>query len=208
MVAISLLGKETGVAVGLGDHGWYVFPPASYCTETSSGDGPWRRMWVTPPTDFASAWTLVLSEILRTLLQVSSGLRRKIHVPAGDTAVVGSTAHQVPACCHSFDCGFSPVESVTGIVVNVPGVTDRGAVDGCGSRVGERLAGDRDELPVVARGVQGELHHAVGARVAHLARRQDRAEARKRGAAGADHELADPESRIGVPLASTGAKRS
>jgi GNAT superfamily N-acetyltransferase len=48
-------------------------------------------MWVTPPTDFASACTLVAFEMCRTLLQVSSLLRRQIHVPAGDTAVVGHT---------------------------------------------------------------------------------------------------------------------
>ena len=65
------------------------------------------------------------------------------------------------------------------------------------ARVGERLAGDRDELPVVARGVQRELDHAVGARVAHLARRQDRAEAGQGGTTGADHELAHAEARIG-----------
>ena len=197
IVAISLLGSETGVAAGLLDHGSYVLPVDLYCTETSSGEGPWSRMWVTPPTDFASACTLVSLEIWRTLLQVSSLLRRQIHVPAGDTAVVGSTAHQVPLYCQSLDCGFSPVESVTGMVVNVPALLPGAPCTGCGSRVGERLAGDRDELPVVARRVQRELDHAVGARVAHLARRQDRAEAGQRGAAGADHELADAEGRVG-----------
>ena len=81
-------------------------------------------------TALASACTLVLFEIWRTLLQVLSGLRRQIHVPAGDTAVVGSTAHQVPLYCQSLDCGFSPVESVTGMVVNVPGVLTGAACTG------------------------------------------------------------------------------
>ena len=44
MVAISLLGSEIGVAAGLLDHGSYVLPADLYCTETSSGLGPWSRM--------------------------------------------------------------------------------------------------------------------------------------------------------------------
>ena len=70
-------------------------------------------------------------------------------------------------------------------------------------------AGDREELPVVARRVQRQLHHAVGAAVVHLAVGLARAEAVEVVAAGADDELrARRRSLSSAPLASCGAKRS
>ena len=53
----------------------------------------------------------------------------------------------------------------------------RRPVHGLGARVGEGLPRDGDELPLVARGVQRQLQHAVGAGVAHLARGGGRGEA-------------------------------
>ena len=58
--------------------------------------------------------------------------------------------------------------------------------------VGERLVALRDELPVVAGGAEGQLQHAVGVVLAHLAVGLGRADAGQERAAGADHELADP----------------
>ena len=64
------------------------------------------------------------------------------------------------------------------------------AVRGTGVR--ERLAGNRDELPVVAAGPQGQLEDAVRPRVADLAVGADRREGPRWAAGGPDHELPDP----------------
>ena len=44
-----------------------------------------------------------------------SGSRRHTHVPAGATVVDGITAHQLPPCFHTLDCGFSPVLAEIGM---------------------------------------------------------------------------------------------
>ena len=72
----------------------------------------------------------------------------------------------------------------------------RGSVAGRAPGVAERLTGIRDELPLVARVPQGELQHAVGAVVAHLAVRGDRDEVHQACAPGADDEFPDPVGRV------------
>jgi hypothetical protein len=52
------------------------------------------------------------------LVQVPSDWSRHNQVPVGDTAVEGTTAHQVPPWRQVFDCGFSPVSVEPGISVN------------------------------------------------------------------------------------------
>ncbi len=74
-----------------------------------------------------------------------------------------------------------------------------------GPGVGKRLAGLRQEAPVVPRGMQGQRQHAEGGGVPDLAVRGDRREARIVRAAGADDELADPVR--GVQRADRGLRR-
>ena len=115
IVAVSLPGRASAVAVGRVVQGLYVLFPATYSIETSSDDGPWRRTWATSPTTFTSAWAFVLLEIRSTFVHVLSGSRRHTHVPAGSTVVDGITAHQLPPCFQTLDCGFSPVLAEIGM---------------------------------------------------------------------------------------------
>src|SRR5215208_6236660 len=69
---------------------------------------------------------------------------------------------------------------------------------GRATRVREALAGLWDELPLVARGVQGQLQDAIAVAVADLAVGPGRAEAVVARAAGADDELPDASTRIGL----------
>ena len=58
-------------------------------------------------------------------------------------------------------------------------------------RIRERLPGDRNELPIVAVAVQGELQHAMRGTVTNLAGGPNRAEARDRYTSSANDELTD-----------------
>src|ERR671916_2226004 len=65
------------------------------------------------------------------------------------------------------------------------------AETGGAATVPKALADDRDELPVVACRLKGELEHPVGSDVAHLAIKLDAANRAQRGAARADDEHPD-----------------
>ena len=78
----------------------------------------------------------------------------------------------------------------------------RCGVDRAGARVGEGAACDRQELPVVGGGVEGQLEHAVGrAGGPDLAGREGRAESAAGCPAGADREGADAVGRVDDRLA-------
>src|SRR5690348_14200686 len=72
------------------------------------------------------------------------------------------------------------------------------SVTGGGTAVGEGLAGLGHELPRVAVGVEGELHHSEGVVVTDFAVGQDRAEAVEAGSARSDDEV--PEAARVVEL--------
>jgi len=54
---------------------------------------------------------VLVERMFPTLVHESSGPSLQIQVPSVLTEgeVAGNTAHQVPACCQTFDWGFSPV---------------------------------------------------------------------------------------------------
>ena len=64
------------------------------------------------------------------------------------------------------------------------------------SRVGEGLAGNGDELPVVAGGAQRQLEDSEGGVVEHLGVGHRRVDHEQTAAAGTGDELADPLGRI------------
>ena len=73
----------------------------------------------------------------------------------------------------------------------------RRVVAGAAPRVGERLAGDRDKLPIEAAGAERQFEDAEGDVVAHLGIRRDRPEGEQPLAApGPDDDFADAVGRI------------
>ena len=97
IVAVSLSGNEIDVGVVRVGHNWYVFPAGTCWTDTSCGELPWRRTCATSPSAFTSARALVLADRCRTFVQVSLPSSRHNQLPVGESEVLGSTAHQVPA---------------------------------------------------------------------------------------------------------------
>ena len=62
IVAVSLPGRPSAVAVGRVVQGLYVLFPATYSIEIESDEAPCSRTWATSPTTFTSAWAVVLLE--------------------------------------------------------------------------------------------------------------------------------------------------
>ncbi len=73
---------------------------------------------------------------------------------------------------------------------------------GTAPRIGERLAGDGDELPRVGPGIQRQFQHSRGRPVAHLAVRERYEVGVETRAAGPHNEFPNPRGRIGLPRGS------
>ena len=62
---------------------------------------------------------------------------------------------------------------------------------GLHARIGEGLAGFRDELPIITGRVQRQLKYSKGGRITHFAVRSHRSDGGVIGAAGPDNKFAD-----------------
>jgi hypothetical protein len=82
----------------------------------------------------------------------------------------------------------------------------RAAVAVAGAGVAEALAGDGEEVPVVAVGLQCQLQHAVGRAPPLAVGLERRLEAVRAGASGPEGELADPEDGVGLLLGVLGGE--
>src|SRR5947207_1228878 len=119
-------------------------------------------------------------------------------------AVIGSACDRSSALVRCFELLLEQAverpAAASSTATNVRGVLWRRAVvmrcslaTRVAAAVAERAAGDRHELPVVARRVQRQLEHAPGAVVSHLAVRDRRPERiAVADAAGAGDDLPDP----------------